>query len=533
MGGNTKTQITVKKMIDFLSQPFSYPHSPGDIAIIQTHASILAIAPPFVYKVKKHINLGFLDFTTLEKRRNNCEREIRLNSRLCPYIYLDIVPISLKNDDLIFDDKGLVVDYAVKMKQLPGGYFLNQLLREGKVTKNNFHPIVQCLKHFYKSQLPDETISAYGAIDKIRINTDGNFKYMKEFIGHSIRKSALDAIKFFTDDFYKRNSLLFEKRIKEYRIKDGHGDLRLEHIHLQGDKVCIYDCIEFNDRFRYIDMASDIAFLTMDIDFHHMPGLSVDVTKQMISALDDKDMALLMDFYKCYRACVRGKVESIKSLEPEIDSEEREESRLKAERFFKLALQYAVCGSVPAVFVVSGRIGSGKSTIAENMAELLGWQYCSSDITRKKEAGLSLQKRTPEEKRRGLYGKETTDGVYHYLLKTAVEKVQRGEGVVLDATFGSKDRREKFINAFEQNNISYYFIEAWASDEIIKQRLFERDNKHVISDARIEDFELLSSNYNQPTEISIRHLLKVNTELDIEDNLSNIFIKLIQLKEDN
>ncbi|HEY5742819.1 MAG TPA: hypothetical protein VIS99_09785, partial [Terrimicrobiaceae bacterium] len=259
--------VKAKELLNFLSQRNSYRHRPRTLSVSQTHASYLFIAGPYVYKVKKTVNLGFLDFSTLEKRRYFCEREVFLNRRLCPHVHLGVCPIFRRSGKLTFEDGEEIVEYAVKMRKLEARYFLPQLLQRKAVGSRELKRIVSCLVNFYKAQRPTDEIVSWGRIAKLRISTNENFRQTKDFVGETVSQAAFEAVRFYTKQFYQCNISLFEERVGGRRIRDCHGDLRLEHVHLSPRHLSIYDCIEFNDRLRYIDWANDIAFLAMDFDY--------------------------------------------------------------------------------------------------------------------------------------------------------------------------------------------------------------------------------------------------------------------------
>ena len=315
--------ISQEKLILFLQNPSHFPHRPAQVEIVQTHASVLAIASPFVFKIKKHVNLGFLDFRTLAARKRNCEREIHLNSRLCPDLYVATVPIFLRQGELSFMAGGEVVEYALQMKQLPEGFFLNQLVARGQVTESSLEPVLQVLQKFYQQPV-NSSLVPYGDIPHLRKNSREVLAPLQSFPADLVPPEAVGVIREGVRDFFRSHKSLLRKRLREGRVIDGHGDLHLDHIHLHEGKVCIYDCIEFNDRFRYLDVAADIAFLVMDLDFHQRPDLAAYVARRFSSLLQDPDLPLLLDYYKGYRACVRAMVEGIRAQQAEVpEAEER------------------------------------------------------------------------------------------------------------------------------------------------------------------------------------------------------------------
>jgi aminoglycoside phosphotransferase family enzyme/predicted kinase len=514
--------VTQEQLLPFLLNPNSYSHQPRAVHLVQTHASFVFIAPPFVFKVKKPVNFGFLDFSTLEKRRHFCEREVLLNRRLCPNIYLGVVPISTRNGRFAFGDGGEVVEYAVQMRKLASGRFLDQLVERRKAGPADLDRIAVVLKHFYEAQHPSGEIEAWGRIERLRISTDENFRQTREFIGHTISRTAFETIRFYTDRFYSQNRRLFASRIKQRWIRDCHGDLHLEHIHVTPSALHIYDCIEFNDRFRYVDVANDAAFLTMDLDYEGRLDLARHFSTRMASALGDDGMPRLMDFYKCYRACVRGKVESLHSVAHAAPEEERKTGAERARRYFRLALQYAVAGSQPLVLVLMGRIASGKSTLAHALGAELGWEVYSSDYLRKEMAGFPLYERSSTAARKRLYSAAMTGETYDRLLASAVGQVQKGHSVILDATFARRSHRELLTKRLGEHGIHWHVLEARAGDATVKRRLLAREAKlGEVSDARLEDFAGLTHLYEPPDELPAARCVKLHTSGPLDKTTMN------------
>ena len=229
------------ELITFLLDPESYPHRPKRVRLVQTHASYLFLGFPYVYKVKKKVNFGFLDFSSLENRRYYSEREVILNRRLCPEIYLGVIPISIRAGKLTFEEGEKIVDYAVKMRKLQDRYFMLRLLRRDQVTTRDLDRIVSKLKDFYEAETPTQKITKWGRIEKLKISTDENFDQTRVFIGVTISGATFEAIVFYTAAFYARNAELFNSRVRGHRIRDCHGDLHLEHIHLAPKALSIYD----------------------------------------------------------------------------------------------------------------------------------------------------------------------------------------------------------------------------------------------------------------------------------------------------
>ncbi len=517
----------LEALVDFLQEPASYPHKPQYVKIIQTHISVVAIAPPYVYKLKKPVNLGFLDFSTLEKRRFYCDQEVRLNQRLCKNTYESVLAISRTENGLAFGE-GDVVDYVVKMKQLSSERFLDVIAARGDLSKGHIDRVVDTLLAFYESKSQKQ--SNGGEPDLISLSTDENFDQLIPFVGDLIAPSVFSALRFYTQLFYTTHDRLFKQRVLQTHIRDCHGDLRLEHIHVSPSGVCIYDCIEFNDRFRYIDVANDIAFLAMDLDHKGYTGLSHYLCKCMARKFSDPDFLTLIPFYKCYRAIVRGKVAAFKSREKEVCAESRLVAREEAKSYVQLALQYILQKQQPLAVIFMGRVGTGKSTQAKLLAERVGWPLLSSDVTRKELAGVPLYQRGTDAERVALYSAGQSQKTYDLIVQEAEAYLRQKMCVVVDATFSSKTNREALRAAVCASSAKSCFIEITASDEQVKERLALRDQRiDEVSDARLEDFHKLNERYEAPDASEDDYINKVSSDLSIEETALTVLKLLISL----
>lgn len=516
------------RLLEFLSLPSSYPHAPSRVEHIQTHASDVFMAPPFVYKIKKPVNFGFLDFSTLEKRKYYCEREVELNTRLCSRAYLDVEEISLQHGALGFGKGDKTLEYAVKMKMLEEKYFLHTLLEARKVDESDFVRLSNKLADFYNSQSPGREITERGEPKNIKINVDENFALSKDFVDETISPAAYSALKFYNNYHFQNKSALFVNRMNEGFIKDCHGDLRLEHINVRPDDICIFDCIEFNDRFRYIDIASDIAFLAMDLELNGYYGFSEFFVSKISEIMNDESICGVLDFYKCYRAYVRGKVESIKALEPEVPLKERELALKKAESYFRLALKYALFGSAPVIIVTFGIIGSGKSTFAELLSQELSCEIVSSDVTRKNIMGIAEDERSYEGYNKGIYSSDITERTYHELFQRAQDIAAEGKCVILDASFSKRKWRDALSLRAKNLNIPVYFLQTIAAKDLIEKRLLTRERRgKSVSDGRLEILDRFISEFEDPAEIGANNLIIMDTTKPLLDNMQYLFKEII------
>jgi aminoglycoside phosphotransferase family enzyme/predicted kinase len=517
-----------QRLLSFLSDKASYPHHPLHVTQVQTHASWVFIAPPYVYKIKKPVNLGFLDFSSLELRHADCERELVLNRRLAEDIYLGLESICNHDGELHFGGSGDVIEWAVKMREMDPRYFLKQLMQDQVVGIREMDRIVDSLCRFYSTQPPLPPGDVRTANEHIRQGTEDNFKTSAQFIGQSLSQHALNAIALYTREFFTRHNALLESRLHDGWIRDCHGDLHLEHIHLSPDAVRIYDCIEFSTDFRCIDVGCDIAFLAMDLDFNHRRDLANYIVERFALLLHDSGMKPLMDFYKCYRACVRGKVESLHANAQTVAEDEKQASLQLAHRYFQLALQYAVAGSKPHVFVFMGKVASGKSALAEALGRETGWSVLSSDRLRKTLTGTPLKHRGSEAERAALYSPEMTQRTYDLLFEQAFASLRDGHCVILDATFSKLEYR----NALKQRTASagwdVRWIEACASFPVARERLQDRDHDDsVVSDARLVDYECLSAGYEPPDELLPHEKLFILTDGKLHQVFDSLLSELV------
>ena len=338
------------EMVQALLDTKAYPHTSQRVEMVQTQMSFVFLTGDYVYKVKKPVNLGYLDYTTLDKRHFYCQREVELNQRLCPDTYLGVVPITRDRGDILIEGRGEVIEYAVKMRYLPQEAMLNVLLVNNQVSVEMITSVAKRLAEFHQRA---EIISTFGDLDTITQNTDENFAQTEKYIGNTISQEKYQHIKDYTESFIENNASLFRERIADSKIRDCHGDLHAAHIcfffslktapSLTSrliDGICIYDCIEFNDRFRYCDVAAEVAFLAMDLDNYGRADLSQSFVDAYVAFSRDKGLPQLLNYYKCYMAYVRGKVESFKLDDPHISEEEKTEVLAVARRYFELAGSY-------------------------------------------------------------------------------------------------------------------------------------------------------------------------------------------------
>lgn len=494
----------------------SLPFGTKTFKILQTHISYIIITDELVYKIKKPVNFGFLDFTTREKRKFFCEREVELNRRLCGDLYIGVVPITRTGGGYQIEGEGEPVEYAVKMKRLPEAGMMQRLLAEGLLIRGHLDLIVETLVPFYRTAETGERVNDYGSLEVITYNTEENFEQTRAFVGCALTRRKYEHIVNYTRTFIKERADLFRRRLEGGYIRDGHGDLYSANICFDNLKrVYIFDCIEFNDRFRCGDVAQDLAFLAMDLDFYRLRDLADYFIQEYVKKSGDHGLLKVLDFYKCYRAYVRGKIGCFTSVDERVPEGERKKALEAAQKYFDLAFHYAQ--GQPKVAVFMGLSGTGKTFLASKVLEKYPAVYLSSDIERKRLLSLSPEEHHFAEFEKGIYSPEMTERTYARLIERALEEASFGRDVLVDATFREKRVREKLKEVLEGAEIEPLWIWCLAPDEVVKERIEKRLKEKTASDALFETYLKQKERFEPPWEE--KNLLILDTSQDLEDLL--------------
>ncbi len=496
-----------KNFVKKIKNPKTYGKNVSRIELIQTHISFVALTGEYAYKIKKPVDFGFLDFSTLEKRKYFCEQEVKLNKRLCPEIYEKVVSITKKDDELRIEDEGEIVDYAVKMKEFSQDNIMTNLLHEDKINEEIIDKIVDKLVSFYNKEKSTNEIKKFGEIKTIKKNTDENFDQTKNVIGTTIEKEKYNKIKEITNRFLEENKDIFKKRIENNYIKDCHGDLHTGNIVVKENDICIFDCIEFNKRFRYSDIASDIGFLAMDLDYQGRPYLSSYLIRKYVEKSKDFGIYDVLNFYKSYRAYVRGKVTGFKLNDSNIDPKEKKEVIKSAKKYFDLSYYYSKLTEYfldkkdkQVLFITSGLTGTGKTTAANKISVDFCAKKISTDEVRKEMRGMNKYERHHDEYNTGLYSPEKMRETYDRIIDKGKNELSKNNNVVLDATFKSRDLRDEAKNVAENTNSSFLILNTVCPEKIVKKYLKERVKKKSISDGRWEIYVKQKDSFDHPKE---------------------------------
>lgn len=502
--------IDFPMMLDALAQPGAFPYAlPGTepIKVIQTHASAVLLAAGRAYKLKKPKHFGFFDFSTPALRCHFCGQEVVLNRRLAPHVYLGVAPVLADAGGRfrfgpLFSpeeaprpgaalDHGEVVDYAVVMVRLPDEAMLESLVRAGTATPSLLAEIARFVAQFHARVPTTEHIASFGKLEVIRGNWEENFAQMKPYIGRTLDAATYERLARYIHRFLDERASLFASRVRDGHIRDCHGDLRLQHVYVfdeasvpttQPCSIMILDGIEFNERFRYSDVTSEVAFLVMELDAAQRPDLSRAFVESYVAATGDDALRELLPFYTCYRACVRGKVSSFQLDEAEVPPAQRELARKLAAALFALAESYTGGPTWPTLLLVGGLMGTGKSTLALALQRELGWALFSSDILRKRLANLAPGQPVAEAYGQGLYSPKWTARTYEALVQEAGQALADGRSVLLDATFLRRADRQAAAQRARRLGARTLFIECTCPRELAFERLGQRWTAHIKGD---------------------------------------------------
>lgn len=514
-------------IISAMQQPEFYPHPVSAVELRQTHISTVFLTGSFVYKIKNPVNLGFLDFSTLDQRHYYCRREVQLNRRLARDIYIDVVPITGRDHDYHLDGEGPAVEYAVKMRQLSDGDAMLERLERSAVTEGELDELADLLVAFYEKADIAETNGMVEDTAGRPLPWQENFNVLRYYAGQCLDRSAFETIEAAAHHFFDHRQRLFQGRIDNGRVKDCHGDLRSDHIYFTPDGIQIIDCIEFNDRFRFQDIISDLAFLAVDLEDHHFTAAGNGIVRRYVEHTNDVAALPLFDFYRCYRAMVHCKVSCVRMEQTDCESPEGLAWQEKAEKYLGMARGYAETFNRPVLWIVFGLPASGKSTIAQALGGVWGIDVLRSDKIRKTLFSPPDNRKTENAFGSGIYSRDATAATYEKLLSNAGERFEQSESVVLDATFSDAAWRSAALDLAARKQAAAVLIECTAADRILAARLRERETKPSLSDARLAHLDQFKTSFQPYRQIEGGLHMRIDTAAPLPDALRRIMLTYV------
>ena len=500
----------------------------------ETHISRVFLRGPDVFKTKRAVDLGFLDFTTLGRRLAACEAEVRLNARLAPGVYHGVVAAvrALDGSFEFVQREALadrpVVEWAVHMKRLEQADRADELLRLGQLGGAEIDRIARMLARFHERVGKEPALARFGSRETIRQNVEENFEQVRPFVGACLSEADFAHLVSYQRDFLRDHAALLEQRVAAGRVRDGHGDLRLEHLYRQADgEFVAIDCIEFSDRFRYADVAADLAFLAMDLRFQGKPGLSERLLASYARESRDYGLYGVVDFYQSYRALVRAKVASILSQDTCASEVRQMRAQDLARRYYRLALDFAgERPDPPWLVLAAGVIASGKSTIARELSGARALPWLSADPTRKELLGTPPETSHHDRPFQGAYAPEMSERVYETLRDRAAAVLRSGRSVIVDASFRARAEREAMRRLARELGARLLVVECRCSREALVTRLRKRAQGPSVSDGREEILDDFVRRFEPLAEVAPDELLSLDTEQPLSSNLERCLQRL-------
>ncbi len=497
------------QLINHLINPCIYEHGVDNVTVIETHLSWVLLTGYYAYKIKKPIQFSFVDFSTLEKRKFYCDEELRLNSRLAPNLYLDVVAITGSSVNPSFKQSGVPIEYAVKMRQFSQHLMLSYLSENNLLQHDHIDDLAIQVANFHMNIDRISVDGMLGAPEDIQHWTIDSFEQIESKIEDKKYESLINRIKLWSTSEYQKIYNRLQQRRDCGFVRECHGDMHLQNMVLIDEKVTIFDGIEFNKHLRWIDVISEISFLAMDLHERKHPDLAYRFVNLYLQHTGDYEGMFIFRYYFVYRAIVRAKVALIRLSQNSITKEQERESRKQFISYIELALTYSK-DKKAALIITQGLSGSGKSTYAELLVESIGAIQIRSDIERKRLFQYSALEDTGSDVDKGIYSQESFRATYQRLADLTKFILESGYSVIVDACFLQECQREKFRALASVMRVPFIILEFHANTNTLKKRIIAR-----------------SQQCNDPSEANIEVLnqqLKIKEPLDEEEKKNAIVI---------
>lgn len=471
------TQTTVPALIEQMMQPGFYPHPVTEpIRLMQTHVSYVFLTGDYAYKVKKPVNFGFLDFSTLEARQHFCLEEIQMNQPNAPEIYLEVLPVTQSDVGFELNGAGQPVEYVLKMREFPQDDLFICMFEQGRLTETHMEELGQIVARFHAKAQTSDYIRTFGEVSQIRRAFDENYQQTEKYIGGPQTREQFEETKQFTDAFFANRPELFNSRIQNNWIRECHGDLHLRNICLWHGKIQLFDRIEFNEPFRFVDVMYDVAFAVMDLEARGRKDLGNAFLNTYIEQTGDWEGLQVLPLYLSRQAYVRAKVTSFLLDDPAVPDDVKQEAAATASDYYRLAWEYTKSNE-GRLILMSGLSGSGKTTVARYLARRLAAVHLRSDAVRKHLAGIPLEQTGGAD----LYTSGMSEKTYNRLLELGIILASQGFPVILDAKYDQHKFRQEAIAQAKNHQLPVQIIHCTAPEEVLRDRLLSRTGD--VSDA--------------------------------------------------
>jgi aminoglycoside phosphotransferase family enzyme/predicted kinase len=490
----------------------AYEHPVGTIELIETHISWVILTGEFAYKIKKPVNLGFLDFSTLAKRRFYCEEEVRLNRRLAPDTYVGVVSVTGSPGNPRWGN-GEAIEYAVKMRQFSPSAQLDKLLARGELKGRHLDAFAALIADFHQRVAVAGTDLYYGDPEAVLRPAAENFPALRQCLPDSRFVKAVGGLEEWTNSAFTRLLDEFRRRKRDGFVRECHGDLHLRNLAWVNDGPLAFDCLEFSPELRWIDVMSEVSFLVMDLQARSQPQLAWHFLNQYLERTGDYSGLSVLPFYLAYRALVRAKIDAIRARQPAVDHQEKADAEGECRRYLELA-QTCTQPEPPRLILTRGASASGKTTVTGALLESLGLIRIRSDVERKRLFGMQAEVDAHAPIGQGIYDPAVSRRTYARLLELAAQVLDAGFPVVIDAAFLNAGQRAPFREMAGTRGIACTIIEVTASPATLRQRIVSR--ARGASDADLGVLEHQLDSWEPLTPDESRHALRVDTGTPVD-----------------
>jgi len=485
-------------LISALHNPALYPHPVDRVVLLETHISSVLLAGDFAYKLKKPYDLGFLDFTTLPARKHYCEEELRLNRRFSPELYLEVVPIAGTPEAPRLGGDSPAIEYAVKMRRFPAASLLTEVMDRGELQPAQIDELARDVAMLHGRVAVASAQSRFGTPDSIHAHAAQNFAQIRPLLASDAQRGELNALAHWTENAFQRLQATFAQRQRDGFVREGHGDMHAGNMVVIDGRIRLFDCIEFNEAFRWIDVMSEVAFFVMDMVSHGRADIGFRFLNGYLEQTGDYAGLAVLRYYLVFRAVVRAKVAAMGGSQPGIGDNERLEAWQHYRHYTDLARSFCA-DDHPLLIVMHGLSGSGKSTVAAQLAERLAAIRIRSDVERKRLFGLKPLDQSAAAIPGGIYTREATARTYGRLHGLAREVLKAGFPVILDATYLKRAERDAARAIAHEGNWPCVVLSCQAAPEELRRRVVRRFRSG--KDAAEADLRVLEQQFHWVEEI--------------------------------
>ena len=467
------TAAVTDELIRALQDPSLYPHAVKHFSVIETHISWVILTGDYAYKIKKPVNLGFVDFSTLARREHFCNEELRLNRRFAAELYLDVVAIRGTRTQPCLAGDGAVIEYALKMREFTQSSLLNSYASEQRLLPAHIDAMADVIADFHERAQHADDDTAFGCCDTFLKWSRENFRHIEAVLPGHVLPGGFEALKKWCLSLCDTHQDRMNERLANGFVRECHGDLHLGNMALIDGQITLFDCIEFNAELRWIDTASEIAFLAMDLQAHGYPGYCWRFINRYLQACGDYSSVALLRHYLVYRALVRAKVEALRVQPPDSAAPNKPASYRDVSVYLDLATAWST-DTRPALLIMHGFSGSGKSTCARQLVEALGAIQVRSDVERKRLFDLDPYATSASATGQGIYTVDASEQTYDRLAELARTILQAGYTTIVDASFLKASQRDQFTRLASQYEVPHMFITCGAAESVLRERIRQR-----------------------------------------------------------